>query len=84
MSKKLIEFLKTDEEKIEKIISKYPEQIPANVAAEYFGVAPDSMRAAIANGEYGFTWIKSGKTVRGNCIPTAAFVRKVLNIRGLL
>lgn len=84
MSNTIKEFLTADEKKIEKIILAYPEQIPPNVVAEYFGMAPDSMRAAIANGEYGFTWLKSGKSTRGNCIPTAQFVRKVMNIKGLL
>lgn len=84
MGNKLLNFLKSDQEKLEEIVEKYPKQIPANVAAEYFGVSPNNMRQSLKGGEYGFSWRNEGKLNTGNCIPTAVFVRKVLNVKGVL
>lgn len=78
----LTEFIKADNERLEKIIEEYPNQIPIPVAAELIGVDPNNLRDSIEHGNLGISWKKPGKLNRGFCIPTAKFIRWWLNMEG--
>lgn len=79
MTNAIREFLQHDDEKIEKLISEYPETVPVSVAADFLSVDAGSIRAAIESDSFGFSWKKSGKLNRAFCIPTAHFMRWYLH-----
>ena len=74
------EFIKTDEEKIEKLLNEHPINIPAQVIADFMGCKVDSVRGAIEKGCFGIHYQNNGLN-RGFCIPTGNFVRWYLRIK---
>lgn len=81
MSDTILNFIKSDDAKVENIIKKYPLQIPVAVAAELLGCHETSLREFLTNSNIGMSWLKPGKQNHGFCIPTAQFMRWYLNIK---
>ncbi|MCQ2053345.1 MAG: hypothetical protein MJZ03_05375 [archaeon] len=75
MSNAISEFLKHDDEKIEKLISEYPINVPVNAVAAFLGVDDESIRAAVECGNFGYSWRKAGKMNKCFKIPTAQLLR---------
>lgn len=73
------DYLQHDDEKIEKLIAEYPKTCPVNIVAQFLEVDAESIRSAIDNGNFGFSWKKNGKLNRAFCVPTAHFLRWYLN-----
>lgn len=80
MTTAISEYLQHDDEKIEKLISDYPQNIPVRAAAEFLGVDDESVRSAIENGNFGYSWKKAGKLNRSFAIPTAHLLRWYMHI----
>ena len=57
------------------LCEKYPITIPADKAAKFLGMAPESLRESISTGScpFGFGWQKTAGGNRGFCIPTHLF-----------
>lgn len=76
MSNAVKDFLQKDLEKLEAIVTKYPEQVPAKVVAELMGCEPETVRAMCEDKQtFGICYRKPGKVNRRTCIPTGAFIR---------
>lgn len=75
----IAKLLKADEEKILKIASDYPVQVPVPVVAELLGCNPENVRQAIDEGKLGLSWKNPGRV---NHVPTVHFVRWYLRING--
>lgn len=65
----------------ERIIIKYPKQMPIQVAAELVGTDRQSIRDAIEHGFLGISWKAVGAANKGFCIPTVKFMTWWLDIR---
>ena len=66
------------QEELERICKEHPVEIPVTVAANWLGVAPESLRISIAQGRCGFaalSWTKPGKSNSGYHIPTMSFYK---------
>ena len=81
ISDKINEFLTSDNEKIEVLVTSYPENIPVGKIAEFLGADVVSIRAAIENNVFGASWRKAGSARHGYFVPTAQFVRWYLNMQ---
>ena len=81
ISDKINEFLTSDNDKIEVLVTSYPENIPVGKIAEFLGADVVSIRAAIENNVFGASWRKAGSARHGYFVPTAQFVRWYLNIQ---
>ena len=60
---------------LEKLCEEYPVTIPADKAAKFLGMAPESLRESISTGScpFGLGWQKTAGGNRGFCIPTHLF-----------
>lgn len=81
ISDKINEFLTSDNDKIEVLVTSYPENIPVGKIAEFLGADVVSIRAAIENNVFGASWRKVGSARHGYFVPTAQFVRWYLNMQ---
>lgn len=81
ISDKINEFLTSDNNKIEVLVTSYPENIPVGKIAEFLGADVVSIRAAIENNVFGASWRKAGSARHGYFVPTAQFVRWYLNMQ---
>lgn len=81
ISDKINEFLTSDNDKIEVLVTSYPENIPVGKIAEFLGADVVSIRAAIENNVFGASWRKAGSARHGYLVPTAQFVRWYLNMQ---
>lgn len=81
ISDKINEFLASDNDKIEVLVTSYPENIPVGKIAEFLGADVVSIRAAIENNVFGASWRKAGSARHGYFVPTAQFVRWYLNMQ---
>ena len=81
ISDKINEFLTSDNDKIEVLVTSYPENIPVGKIAEFLGADVVSIRAAIENNVFGASWRKAGSARHGYFVPTAQFVRWYLKMQ---
>ena len=75
MTTTISNFMKADDEKIEKLIEEYPYSIPTKVIAEFLGMDVTSVQSVLENGVVGLSWKKEAKSRRGFFVPTAHFLR---------
>ena len=71
-------------EELHSIVDKYPENVPVAVAASFFGITVDSLRAMIESRRcpFGLGWLKPNAANRAFCIPTITFYLWVTNPAG--
>lgn len=69
------EYLRNDNERLEKLIEEHPISLTPNEIAEFMNCDVRNIRAALDSGRIGLAWRKEGALTRGFFIPTPMFVR---------
>lgn len=81
VSDNVLRFIEEDNNKADKLIEQFPINVPVAAAADFLGMDPASLRAAIENGVIGAAWRKPGKSNHGYYLPTAQLIRWYLQMR---
>lgn len=73
------EFIDADTQKVEKLVTEYPLNLPVLKIAEFLGVDDETVRGMIVKGSFG-AWGQNTINKRFFVVPTANFVRWYLRI----
>ena len=66
-----------DDERIDRLVDKYPYRIPVDALSSFLHIDAQSLRAYLESGinAFGMAWKKIGKDNHAYAIPTAQFLR---------